>query len=153
MPHPRNVIRIDNEEKRTHSWIVTLQRRGEIVVRSFADGVFGGKRKALEAALAHRDLLLSRHSDTEHQIWVRTRLRKNNRSGIPGVARYEVIDNPNTGHTYAFWLAFWVDEHGASRKRKFSVSRYGERQAKSLAIVERERQLHRVCSLKGHGQP
>jgi hypothetical protein len=82
-------------------------------------------------------------------IWVRTRLRKNNTSGIPGVARYEVLANPNTGRRAAFWLAFWVDEHGASRKRKFYVTLRGERQAKRLAIAERERQLSRVCAIAG----
>ena len=117
-------------------------------MKTFSDGVYGGKRKALKAAVEYRITLLSHYSDVAHQLWVRTRLRKNNTSGIPGVARYEVLANPKTGRRTAFWLASWVNEHGASRKRKFHVSCYGERQSKRLAIAERERQLNRVCTIK-----
>ena len=125
-----------------------MQRKGEIIINLFSDGIYGGKQKALKAAVAHRNTLLSQHSPLEHQLWVRSRLRKNNTSGIPGVGRYNVLDNPNTGHRSVFWLASWVNENGASRKRKFYVSCYGERQAKRLAIAERERQLNRVCAAK-----
>jgi hypothetical protein len=148
MARQRNIKRVDNETTRTHGWVVTVQRRGEIVVRLFADGVYGGKKKALAAAAAYRDLLLSHHSQFEHQVWARSRLRKNNTSGIPGVGRYEVLANANTGRRDKFWLAFWVDELGRSRKRKFAISRYGEHHAKRLAIAERERQLLRVCAIK-----
>jgi len=148
MARQRNITRVDNDTTRTHGWLVTVQRRGEIVVRPFADGIYGGKKKALAAAVAYRDILLDQHSPFEHQVWVRTRLRRNNRSGIPGVGRYEVLANPKTGRREAFWQAAWVNEHGLSRKRKFAVSRYGELHAKRLAIAERERQLLRVCAIK-----
>ena len=117
-------------------------------MKMFTDGVYGGKRKALQAAISFRDYLLAEAPSYEHQIWVRTRLRRNNRSGIPGVGRYDQLANPRTGRRAVFWLASWVDENGASRKRKFSVLRYGERKAKQLARAERERQLARVCALK-----
>lgn len=148
MKRLRNICRIDNEITRTHAWHVTLQRCNDVILKMFSDGVHGGKRKALKAAVEFRDALLLQHSPFEHQVWVRTRLRKNNTSGIPGVARYEVLANPRTGRREVFWLAFWVSENGASRKRKFSVLCYGERQAKRLAIAERERQLNRVCAIK-----
>lgn len=144
----RNIIRVDHEESRTHAWRVTLQRHNDIVVKTFSDSIHGGKRKALKATVEYRDELLRRHSPYAHAIWVRTRLRRNNTSGIPGVGRYEECTNPNTGNTREFWLASWVNEHGASRKRKFTVSCYGERQAKRLAVAERERQLNRVCATK-----
>lgn len=147
MKRLRNIVRIDHEASRTHAWRVTLQRRNEIIVKPFSDAVHGGKRKALKAALEYRDYLLRQYSAFEHQVWVRTRLRKNNTSGIPGVARYEVLANPHTGRREAFWLASWVNEVGASRKRKFYVSCYGERQAKRLAIAERNQQLNRVCAI------
>jgi hypothetical protein len=148
MARQRNITRVDNDTTRTHGWVVTVQRRGAIIVRSFADGIYGGKKKALAAAAAYRDLLLSHHSQFEHQVWVRSRLRKNNTSGIPGVGRYEVLANPKNGRREAFWQASWVNEDGLSRKRKFAVSRYGEHHAKRLAIAERERQLLRVCAAK-----
>jgi hypothetical protein len=148
MTPPRNIMRVDHEASHTHAWRVTLQRHNEIVVRTFSDSIYGGKRKALKAAVEYRGELLLRYSPYAHAIWIRTRLRRNNTSGIPGVGRYEERANPHTGYTREFWLASWVNEHGASRKRKFTVSRYGERRAKRLAVAERERQLNRVCATK-----
>ncbi|MFH2047040.1 MAG: AP2 domain-containing protein [Pseudomonadota bacterium] len=148
MKHSRNIIRIDHEASRTYGWRVTLQRKGKIIVKTFSDGVYGGKRKALKAAVEYRNSLLLKHSSYEHQIWVRARLRRNNTSGIPGVGRYEVLANLNTGRREAFWLASWTNEDGVGRKRKFSVLCYGERQAKRLAIAERNRQTLRVCAIK-----
>jgi hypothetical protein len=144
---PRNIRRVDLDDKRDHGWVVTLQRKGAIIVKRFSDGIYGGKREALKAAVEYRDSFLARDKPFDHQIWIRTRLRKNNTSGIPGVGRYEVVDNPDTGRVRAFWIASWINEHGASRKRKFSVARYGEEEAKLLAIAERDYQLRRVCAV------
>lgn len=143
----RNITRIDNDLGGDHAWVVTLRRKGTSVVKRFSDGVYGGKQKALKAAVKYRDSFLARDNPFEQQIWTRTRIRKNNTSGIPGVGRYEVMDNPNSGSVRAFWLDSWIDEHGASRKRKFSVARYGEEEARLLAIAERNYQLRRVCAI------
>jgi hypothetical protein len=148
MSRLHHISRIDSETNRTHAWFVRLQRCNECMQKLFSDAVYGGKRKALKAAIEYRDAQLDQHSFLEHEIWVRMRLRKNNSSGIVGVARYERPANPQTGHRPAFWLASWVDENGCSRKRKFAVSVYGERQAKCLAVAERDRQLKRVCDIK-----
>ena len=151
MSLPRNIIRVDHEASRTHAWRVTVQRHNDIVVKMFSDSIHGGKRKALKAAEEYRDELLRRYSPYAHAIWVRTRLRRSNTSGIPGVGRYEERANPHTGYTRVFWLASWVNEQGDSRKRRFLVTHYGERQAKRLAIAERERQLTLVCATKSGG--
>jgi hypothetical protein len=143
----RNISRVDNAEKRMHSWRVDFRRRNESVIRIFSDGIHGGKEEALAAAIAYRDQLLSCHSYLDHQIWKRTRLRKDNTSGIPGVGRYKYID-PRSGYRNAFWRAVWADENGLRREQRYYVSRYGEVQAKRLAIAERERQLFRVCKIK-----
>ncbi|MDP2785099.1 MAG: AP2 domain-containing protein [Sulfurimicrobium sp.] len=149
MKRLRNISRIDNEINRTHAWFVIVQRNNNIMRKMFSDGTYGGKRKALQAATSFHAQLLAGVSQYEYQIQRRSILRRNNRSGIPGVARYDKIDNPKTGRRVVFWLAHWVDEHGASCKRKFSVLLHGERKAKQLAIAERERQLIRVCEAKG----
>lgn len=148
MPHFRNIIRVDHEASRTHAWRATLQRWNGITVKTFSDSVHCGKRKALKAALEYRNALLLLHSPFQHQVWVRTRLRKNNTSGFPGVGRYEVVANTKTGRRQVFWLASWANERGARRQRKFFISSYGERQAKRLAITERTRQLNHVCAIK-----
>jgi hypothetical protein len=148
MNSSRNITRVDHEASRTHAWRVTVQRHNDIAVKTFSDTIYGGKRKALKAAEAYRDELLRRYSPYAHAIWVRTRLRRNNTSGIPGVGRYAQLNNPKTGSVRVFWLASWVNEQGDGRKRKFAVSYYGERQAKRLAVAERERQLNLVCATK-----
>lgn len=150
MKRLRNIRRVDDDSRgrSTHAWLVQVQRDYRITMKMFSDGVCGGKRKALQAAIAFRTQLLAEVSDYEHQIWLRSVLRRNNTSGIAGVSRHDRIDNPNTGRRVIFWLASWADEHGASRKRKFSVLRYGERKAKKLAVAERELQLKRVCAIK-----
>jgi hypothetical protein len=140
MNSSRNITRVDHEASRTHAWRVTVQRHNDIAVKTFSDAIYGGKRKALKAAEAYRDELLRRYSPYAHAIWVRTRLRRNNTSGIPGVGRYEQLDNPKTGSVRVFWLASWVNEQG-----------YGELHAKRLAVAERERQLSLVCATKSGG--
>ncbi len=150
MKPQRNIKRVDQTANRTHAWFVTLQRWNQIHTKIFSDALHGGKRKAFKAAIAYRDALLNQYSTLEHQLWVRTRLRKNNTSGIPGVCRYERagVAAKFNEHRFAYWLASWVNEFGQTRQRKFAVSVHGERQAKALAIAERARQLKRVCDIK-----
>ncbi len=145
MKRIKNIRRIDNEAKATYAWLVQVQRGEKTTIKMFSDGVYGGKRKALQAAIEYRDLFLSSVDHFKYRMWLRTILRSNNSSGIPGVARYVSVDQ-KTGNTWAFWLASWIDEHGISRKRKFSVLRYGERKAKKLAMTEREEKLKEICS-------
>lgn len=148
MKRLRNIRRFENAAKNTWAWLVQVQRNNRIVIKCFSDGVHGGKRKALQAAINYRTQLLADGPFYEYQVWLRSILRRNNTSGIPGVGRYERSANPKTGRRSAFWLASWIDEYGAGRKRKFSVLRHGERKARQLAIAERERQLKRVCTVK-----
>jgi hypothetical protein len=143
---PRNIRRLDHDAKGDHGWIVTLQRKGAVILKRFSDGVFGGKREALKAAVEYRDSFLARDKPFDHQIWIRTRLRKNNKSGIPGVHRYEIPRRSDAQNPRVYWIAAWTNEYGATRQRKFSVERYGEEEAKLLAIAERDYQLRRVCA-------
>ncbi len=135
----RNIHRTDDDNSRTHAWLVQVQRHNQIAMKMFSDGVWGGKRKALAAARAWRDELTQPLTEQAHALWLRNRLRSNNRSGLVGVARYErtVDANSRKNSGAAFWLGFWIDEHGASRKRKFSVKLWGERGAKQKAIAAR----------------
>lgn len=145
----RHILRIDDASRATHAWWVRLQRHNRMVSRMFSDSVWGGKKAVLAAARAWRDQQLEPQAEYAHQLWQRNRLRRNNRSGLVGVARYE---RKRTGDSKvsgaAFWLASWIDEHGAGRKRKYSVKRRGEREAKRKAIKERERQVRRAVAAR-----
>jgi hypothetical protein len=148
MKHPRYITRVDNESHPAHCWRVVVKRKGECIGKTFSDSVYGGKRKALKAAIEHLSTLQDQISSFEYLHWVRTRPRRNNTSGVRGVGRYETPDNPKTSYRSAFWQARWFDEQGVIHQRRFYVSRYGEHRAKLLAIAEREYQLTRVCALK-----
>ena len=146
----RHICRVDNAGSRTHGWQVTLQRQRRAVAKMFSDGVWGGKRKALAAARAWRDERIQPLAQYEKELWQRNVLRRNNRSGIVGVARYErkPAASAKAGTKTAFWMASWIDEHGVYRHRKFSVKRWGERNAKQMAIQVREQQVRRAVAAR-----
>lgn len=108
----------------------------------FSDGIFGGKQKALLAALEYRDVLIIAPSPAEHNLWHRTITRRNNTSGIPGVGFYK----RNNGTEK--WVAYWSNENGIRNSQTFSVNIHGKDQAKQLAIAERQRQLKRIFEIK-----
>lgn len=144
MPPPslHHIQRIDNESKRTHAWRVRAQYKSRGVIRHFSDKPYGGKRKALQAALAYRDELLQQIHDERYNLWRRQRKRRNNTSGTVGVGRYiardmvagREVERPS-------WLAFWDGADGKRHSRKFSVSKYGEAKAKALAHAARRKAL------------
>ena len=102
MTLPCNIVCIDHEVSRTHAWRVTLQRHNDIVAKTFSDSIYGGKHKALKIVVAYRDERLRQYSHYAHAIWLRTRLRRNNTSGIPGVGRNEEGINSHAGSPVYF---------------------------------------------------
>lgn len=146
MKKHHNIRRVDTDINHTHAWLVQAQRQGKISVKMFSDRLYGGKQKALNAAIEYRNNILAAVPNYKYHLQRRSILRRNNTSGIPGVGYYENISNPNTKRIAIFWVAFWNDESGVRHQRKFSVSRYGERKAKKLAVAQREKRLKEVCS-------
>ena len=144
----KNICRIDNDENSTHAWLATVQRKRKITIKMFSDVALGGKKKALKAAIEFKNKVLADISEYEYHIHIRSILRKNNTSGIPGVGRYETIRNVKTGRRDAYWEAFWDDENGKKRGRRFNVARYGEEDAKKMAVLLREEMLKKVCAAK-----
>jgi hypothetical protein len=144
-----HILRLDIEAKRVHGWQVMAVRNKINKSKRFSDAEYGGRDEALQAAIRYRDELLAKTDHLAHQLWIRSAVRRNNKSGIPGVGRCEQIYKRSPNARYASWYAKWFDEHGKGHARWFSVSRYGEQEAKQLAIAERERQLERVCIAKG----
>jgi len=140
-----HILRVDNEAKCIHCWQVSVMRQNSSTIKVFADKKNGGRDKALQAAIRYRDELLAGIDHLAHYKW----LTRNNASGTPGIARLDVMANRNPDTRYVCWCARWTDEHGIRRQRGFSVARYGEQEAKRLAIAEREHQLERVCIAKG----
>lgn len=134
-----HIHRIDHAPKRTHAWLVQVQRRGGITIRCFTDGRYCGKRSALQAAIRFRDAALTSARDKGYQLWRRNRKRRNNTSGIVGVGRY--VSRERIGGSSierVSWQAFWDGPDGRRHGRKFSVNLHGERRARELARRARE---------------
>jgi hypothetical protein len=117
---------------RNLGWLVRYSVESVTVQKFFSDKVHGTSASARAAAerFAHANIDL--HLEL---LALRRRLllRKNCRSGIPGVSRYEVAGRG------PFWVAYWDDAAGKKRQRKFSVKSFGEIEARNQALVCRAR--------------
>jgi hypothetical protein len=120
-------------------WVVRVIRRGVTKNKVFSDAVFGGKQLALKAARAWRDDFVAAAPDNPYDLHRRLVRRRNNRSGIPGVARYD-----GGAHRKPFWTAYWDDPEKGRRSRKFSVALHGEHGARELAIEARREALRQL---------
>jgi len=69
-----------------------------------------------------------------------SKARRNNSSGIHGVGRY----TPKAGSPY--WIAQWLDLEGKHKSKTFSISKYGEGEAKRLAIDSRTKAIAQLNS-------
>ncbi|MBT8038501.1 MAG: hypothetical protein KJO21_13270 [Verrucomicrobiae bacterium] len=125
------IARIDLPGAGTHGWQVRLQRRGIKYGKFFADRGHGQPERALQAAIEWRDDLLTKITDRA-RICERS-LR--NRSGVVGVSKITVVTA--NGNAYHFWQATWSPTPGQRRCVKFSIKRYGDREAFQLAVEAR----------------
>ncbi len=143
----KHIYRVDDVKSRTHSWLVTVQRRGRIYHRHFTDGIYGGKRKALDEAKAYRDSLIA-HLPPFTRLERCNIKRKNNRSGISGVTRIDGV-TVSRGRSYhrRYWLAQWPIGNGKAQMKKFSIKQYGEQGAFRLAVRARREALKSLSPL------
>ena len=143
------IHRVDQASTRTHSWLVTIQRRGHIYNRHFSDRLHGGKRKALEAAKAYRARLVSQLKPLTRQELCAIR-KTNNRSGVSGVIRVDVLEKIR-GRLYRriYWDVQWPIGNGRARHKKFSVKKYGERGAFLRALKARKQALRDLDQAAG----
>ena len=131
-PNPNYAIaRIDLPGASTHGFQVRLQRRGIKYAKFFSDRVHGTPQHALDAARAWRDALIEKLSD---QTRICERSQRNS-SGVVGVSKITVV--AANGNSYQFWQATWSPRPGQRRCVKFSIQRYGDREAFQLAVEAR----------------
>jgi hypothetical protein len=67
------VSRIDQPEKKNHGWYVRVTFKGKTDQKFFADKAHGGKNKALKAAQAHRDHLVTQLPPARQEAAARKR--------------------------------------------------------------------------------
>jgi hypothetical protein len=135
------ITRIESKAHRTFAWIVSVQRRKQIWRRTFSDRSYGGKTKALTAAKAFRDQILSQHPPMSRAEYCRIK-RRNNKSGLAGVCRYIYPGvHVRSAVQRGYWLAFWTLAPGKGKRLKFSIDRFGERGALKRAMRARKEAL------------
>ncbi|MGN8118059.1 hypothetical protein [Labrys sp. 22185] len=117
-------------EQKTGTFVVMMTRQGRTVLRRFADAVYGSSEAARAQARAYRDAVIAVLPPATN-LERSARLHKNNTSGMAGVARVRM------GHSGFAWRATLELKHG-TRRKSFSVNKYGEERARDLAMAERE---------------
>ena len=113
-------------------WRVQMRSQGHIYEYHFSVAEYGSKKKARTAAIAWRDAL---YASLPHR---RIKLsEKRNRSGKIGV--FLACKTNPSGKQYWSWEASWR-QNGRTYTRKFSVHKYGDTLARSLASKLRDQQ-------------
>lgn len=142
------ISRVDNSQNHSHGWRISLRRHGKMLVKNYPDKTHGGKRKALSLAQRHRDELLEKYPPiTRKEVCLIK--RSNNQTGITGVCTYgkKYTLKDGTEKESRYWEANWPDAEGVPRSINFSVNKYGEEVARSMAIRARRRVLRAVEGL------
>lgn len=140
-PDLRNIARLEKSPKQAAGWRVGVVRRGEHMYRYFADGKFGGKSKALGAAMTWRDHVVKSTSDVDYVLWRRQKRSRQSSSGIVGVGRYEVQYEASR---HPVWEASWQDADSKRHSRRFFISVHGEKGAKALACAARREAMAKL---------
>lgn len=139
------ISRFDDNKRMTHGWRVSLRRHGKMLVENFPDKKCGGRWKALRLAQQFRDDLLGKFPPISRKEVCQVR-RSNNTSGISGVCtyakRYKLKDG-TTRETW-YWEANWPTDDGGNTSVTFSVKKYGDELARTMAIRARQRGLEGV---------
>ena len=132
---PRNhcfICLLKHHDGCPYAWKLDIQRSGKVHIHLFNFADYGGEAAALEAAESLRNQLVLKMP----QVFTyesRQRLMPHNTSGHPGVYRIQ-------SNNIEYWRAT-TRIHGYNLSKSFRIDRYGDEQAKLMALQERERQL------------
>ena len=143
MSDPEDLVgisRLDQSAVGTHGWQVRLQRKGVRYGRFFSDSAWGGSDEALAEAIKFRDAVIKKVEEAHSPRWPSTRSHQlpaaRNRSGVVGVTR--IVQRSAKGIEYYFWQASWTQTDGVRWTVRYSVLKYGDRQAFRLACEARK---------------
>ncbi|MGA9573200.1 MAG: AP2 domain-containing protein [Lysobacterales bacterium] len=139
------ISRFDDDIRNTHGWRVSLRRYGKMLVENFPDKKYGGQKRALQLARQYRDELLGKFPPISRREVCQIK-RSNNKSGISGVCTYAKSYKLRDGTVKEtrYWEASWPGDDGKNVSINFSVNKYGEELARSMAVRARMRGLEGV---------
>lgn len=130
------IFPLKNQNGQRYAWKVDIQRAGKVHIQVFDFNEYGGSAAALKAAEQARDELLLK-TPLAFNYENRQRVMPHNTSGHPGVYRIQ-------SNNIEYWRAT-TRIHGYNLSKSFRIDRYGDEEAKGMALQERERQLT-LCS-------
>ena len=145
VPKHKNIVRIDDDERQMHGYLVRVQWQGKVRKDWFADVKLGGRLGALDAAIRFKDAAYSELGKPRTDQQVIGKGRTN--TGHIGITRRiksgkEVFE------------VFWT-EGKKRRSASFGIKEHGERKALQMAIAARRQGEHqRLFGLPdSHHQP
>lgn len=130
MKREYGISRIDQPDKKNHGFYVRITHKGKLNQKYFPDKASGGKTKALNEAKKYRDSVVAKLPKAKKEA-IANRRTKIKQSGVTGVT-HVVAKAPGGKKSYEYWQAAW-DDRGTRRTAKFSVSRYGDKEALAMA--------------------
>ncbi len=132
-----------------NGYMVRFSRRGKRYQAFFSDGRYGGQKKALEAAKAHRDEMEPKMRPLTPVERANVKLASNT-SGTVGVRwSKKVILKGKKKYTFEFAIASWSGV-GGRHSKSFSADKYGREQAWKMAVKARKAGLAELAKSLKH---
>lgn len=128
------ITRTESVDGSTMGWNVRFRHTGRAESKFFSDRMYGGKDNALVVARMYRDARLNQLGPQDPMRHI-GRMSSRNSTGLVGVCRTTC---QTKGHFYDYWSAQWTLPDGKQCVRKFSINKYGEKDARRRAIQARE---------------
>lgn len=124
------------DDKGRDIYVIKVNRQRKSVRKEFIVERYPSKEAAETAALAFRDRMLKEILPMTKRECTSI-LRKNNTSGIPGVAFQKSTNSAGLG----YWVAY-IQRPGQPMERKgFSVKKFGSEKAFEMAVAARQEML------------
>ena len=144
----KSISRIDQPEKHTHGWYVRVHYRGKQIAKFIPDRQYGGKKKALDAAVKFRDETEVEIGKprTERPVVARKARKKAAVIGVRQVVKHtrgadgEVHDNP-------VYEVTWSPRPNVVQRTSVSIRKYGKREAFRRACEIRRQKEHQFYGI------
>ncbi|NOZ03840.1 MAG: hypothetical protein GXO92_04420 [FCB group bacterium] len=124
----RGISRIDSDAKNMHGWFVRVYLSGKVYANKyFSDLKYGGKRKALHAAVEYRDEKTKERNEAYPDAkYYRRRITRDsrNKTGIIGISR--TTSRNRSGSISESYQVTWRPRPNVVKSRSFSIKKYGE---------------------------
>ena len=132
---PKGIIRFDYGT--THAWRVNISRDRAKFVEYFFDGISGSLENGLRRAILYRHEILSAFPVT---------ISVKSKRAIDPEPENRISRHAEAGHLqdYVYWRATWHDSEYRRKTKNFSVTKYGDTEARRLALETAARNHNQV---------